>query len=326
MGLRDGKQGQIEMKSEKRQSKPGRHRAIRRGVIMGVVLLTVLIQTSVAMEPIDGFVTPFRTIHVATAETGIVREIAVREGDVVEPGQILARLDDEVHLSLLAIAEKSMQSDGRLRAAATEHRMREERLRKLKALMGRGSARPEEVERAAADAEIAAARLRAVEEDLAVKRLEHERARILWARRSVHAPTLAVVLQIHKELGEFIGPSDPHLMTIVQLDPLLAVFAVPSRRARRLRTGHPVEVRLPESDALLKGIVDSVSPVVDGKSGTMRVEVRLANPQRRLLSGEPCLLLLNNLPDDSHESGLITPTALSEADSPSAGRKSGGTP
>jgi RND family efflux transporter MFP subunit len=277
------------------------------------------------MEPIDGFVTPFRTINVATAETGIVREIIVREGDLVEPGQILARLDDEVHLSLLAIAEKSMQSDGRLKAAETEHRMREQRLSKLEGLIGRGSARPEEVERAAADAEIAAAQLRAIQEELAIKRLDHERARIQWEWRTVHAPTRGVVLRIHKEAGEFIGPNDPHLMTVVQLDPLLAVFAVSSGHARRLRIGDPVRVRLPETNVLVEGAIDSVSPVVDGKSGTMRVEVRLSNPDRQFLSGEPCSLHLN-LPDDSDDSGLTKPVAMTETDSPSAGRRFVGTP
>lgn len=305
---------------------PGGHRAIHRDLTAAVLLLASLIQTSVAMEPIDGFVTPFRTINVAMAETGIVREIIVREGDAVKPGQILARLDDEVHSSLLAIAEKSMQSDGHLKAAETELRIREQRLGKLQGLMGRGSARPEEVERAAADAEIAAAQLRATQEELAIKRLDHERARIQWQRRTAHAPTRGVVLRIHKEAGEFIGPNDPHLMTVVQLDPLLAVFAVPSGHARRLRIGHPVQVRLPEADALVEGAVASVSPVVDGKSGTMRVEVRLANPERRFLSGEPCSLLLDHLPDDSDNSDLTLPIARSEADSSSAVRKIVGTP
>ena len=314
------------MNSEKQLSMPGRGRAIRRRLIAAVVLLTSSIQTSVAMEPIDGFVTPFRTIDVATAETGIVKEVVVREGDTVEAGQILARLDDEVHSSLLAIAEKSMQSDGRLKAAETEHRIRERRLSKLDELVGRGSARPEEVERAAADAEIAAAQLRAIYEELAIKRLEHERARIQWERRTVPAPTGGVVLRIHKEAGEYIGPGDPQLMTIVQLDPLLAVFAVPSRHARRLQIGHPVRVRLPEADALVEGTVESVSPVVDGRSGTMRVEVCLTNLERRFLSGEPCSLLLEHLPDDSDNLGSTTPLAMPAKDSPSAGRRIVGPP
>ena len=262
--------GLFRMKSDKRRRMPEVHRAIGRSLTIAAVLLTSLrtpglAQTSVAMEPIDGFVTPFRTINVATAETGIVREILVREGDTVEPGQILARLDDEVHASLLAIAEKSMQSDGRLKAAETEHRIREQRLSKLEELIERGSARPEEVARAAADAEIAAAQLRAIHEELAIKRLDHERAHIQWERRTVRAPTCGVVLRMHKEAGEFIGPNDPQLMTVVQLDPLLAVFAVPSRHAHGLRVGHPVRVRLPEANAVVDGAVEAVSPVVDGQ-------------------------------------------------------------
>ena len=302
----------------------GRHRAVGRSMTTLVVLLATMIQTSAAVEPIDGFVTPFRTINVATAETGIVREIVVREGDTVEPAQVLARLDDEVHSSLLAIAEKSMQSDGRLKAAEAESRVREQRLSKLQELIGRGSARREEVERAEADKEIAAAQLRAIQQELAIKRLDHERARIQWERRTVRAPMRGVVLRLHKEAGEFIGPNDPQLMTIVQLDPLLAVFAVPSRHARGLHVGHQVQVRLPEAEALVEGAVESVSPVVDGKSGTIRVEVRLHNPQRRFYSGEPCSLFLSHEPDDSDTTNLTTPTSVSKASSPSSNRPAPG--
>ncbi len=104
---------------------------VGRGIPTAVILLFATIQTCGAVEPIDGFITPYRTIEVATAETGIVREIVVRMGDTVEPAQVVARLDDEVHRSLLAIAEKSMQSEGRLRAAQAEARIREQRLGKL---------------------------------------------------------------------------------------------------------------------------------------------------------------------------------------------------
>ena len=112
-----------------------------------------------AAEPIDGFLAPHRSVDVATAETGILRRIVHREGTAVEAGQVLAQLDDEVHAAVMAEAERSMRSAGRREAAYAEQQLRRERLEALEDLLPRGSARPEEVNRARADLEIATAQL-----------------------------------------------------------------------------------------------------------------------------------------------------------------------
>jgi RND family efflux transporter MFP subunit len=185
-----------------------------------------------------------------------------------------------------------MQAEGRLEAARAELQLRQERLCALQELLPRGSARLEEVERARADVEIATAQLRAARDELSVKRLEYERVVQLWQRRTVRSPLTGVVAARFKEEGEFIGPNDPQLLTIMQLDPLLATFAVPSRQAREFCEGQSVQVRLPEAGEVVDGSVHHVAPVIDGRSGTMRVEVRVDNTEQRFLSGEACSLLL----------------------------------
>ena len=231
-------------------------------------------------------------MDVATAETGILRRIVLREGAVVEAGQVLAQLDDEVHAAVMAEAERSMRSAGRREAAYAEQQLRRERLEALQDLLPRGSARIEEVNRARADLEIATAQLRAVQDELEVRQLEYQRAKQQWERRTIYAPCNGVVVRLFKEEGEFIGPNDPQLMTVMQLDPLLATFAVPSGLARKIHPGQVVRIRLPESDTQVEGTVKTVSPVIEGKSGTIRVEVRVDNPQQKFFSGEPCSLLL----------------------------------
>jgi multidrug efflux pump subunit AcrA (membrane-fusion protein) len=109
----------------------------------------------------------------------------------------------------------------------------------------------------------------------------------------VRAPSNGIVVQVAKEEGEFIGPNDPRLLTIVQLDRLLATFAVPSSSARQVRHGQVVTVGLPESNTQVQGTVKLIAPVVEGKSGTMRIEVCVDNSRRQYLSGEPCTLVLD---------------------------------
>ena len=258
------------------------------------IVLSCLGKSISAAEPVDGFLTPFETVEVATGETGVIQDVLVRAGDSVLKGDILVRLQDDIHCSQLVIAETAMNSTGRLEGAQAELRMRQDRLEKLQELHLRGSARPEEITRSQADLEVAAARVHTIEEEMEIKRLEHDRAQIQWARRAVRAPLDAVVLKLHKKSGEFAAPGDPKLITLVQLDPLLGVFAVPSGHARRMRVSQRVQIRLTKTDEFAEATVERIAPVIDVKSGTVRVELRVGNSEGRLYSGEQCELLIGS--------------------------------
>lgn len=264
------------------------HRRAQIAVIAAMVAVTG--GTGWAKQ-IAGFTTPYRSADVASPETGIVAELLVREGDVVKKGQVLATLDVEVHRAQLALAEESMQVHGRLAIARAELNLRRNRLDKLAELETRGNARPEEVERAQADVAIAEGQLLALHEELAIKQRQYERAKVQLGRRTIRAPMSGVVARLFKEEGEFIGPNDPQLLTIVQLDPLLAAFSVPSNDSRRMHVGQQVSIELPMSEVHVQGTIEFVAPVVDGESGTVRVRVRLENAEGRYYGGEPCFLV-----------------------------------
>lgn len=244
----------------------------------------------------DGFTEPYRKVHVASVETGTIKSLEVREGAPVEKGQVVARLDDDVYVALVAIADESMRAEGALKSAEAELRMRRERWEKLMVLRGQGHARQEEVERAAADREIAEARVLATRELIDVKRLEYEKAKIQLARRAIAAPLAGVISAVHKEEGEFVAPTDPYVAEIVMLDPLLATFSIPSRDAAALAVGQPVNVFLDDANRFVDGEVDTVAPVTDAESGTVRVKVRITNPQGQFRCGERCTLQLGGLP------------------------------
>jgi RND family efflux transporter MFP subunit len=245
----------------------------------------------------DGFTEPYRTIDVAAAETGIIASLAVHEGDSVHQGDVLATLDDEVHTALLAIADQAMQSAGALDAALAEQQLRQDRLAKLRTLRGKGHARQEEVERAKADLAIAEAQIRSAREERAIKKLEYQKIKAQLQRRTIRAPSDGVVTTIVKEVGEYVAANDANVLTIVQLDPLLATFSLPSQQAASLQVEQNVTVRSLDMAAmgakgpvLMNGVVDFISPVTDAESGTVRVKVRIANHGGRFRSGERCSL------------------------------------
>jgi len=243
----------------------------------------------------DGFTEPYRQVNVASVETGTIKSIEVREGTPVEKGQVIARLDDDLYLAVLAIADESMRAQSALKAAQVELALRRDRWEKLDALRAQGHARQEEVDRAAADVQMADARVLSAEELMEVKRLEYEKAKIQLARRSILAPLSGIVSVLRKDEGEFVAPNDPYVLEIVALDPLLATFSLPSLDAARLHPDDVVTVYVDGADQLVKGQVETIAPVTDAESGTTRVKVRIANPAGQYRSGERCTLQLEGV-------------------------------
>ena len=169
------------------------------------LLIAVSLAAPAGAFEFDGFTEPYRTISVASDETGIIAELLVREGEAVQSGQALARLNSDVHLSSLAIAEQSMQAQGRLDAASAELQLRKHRQEKLESLRNDGHARQEEVDRARAETAVAEANVRSAREDLQIKKLEHQRIKAQLKRRTIRSPIAGVVTTLHKQQGEFVA-------------------------------------------------------------------------------------------------------------------------
>lgn len=277
------------MKSRRLQL--GRASTSTRYLRAGLALLLIgFLPQPTGAETVQGFTEPYQVIRVAAAETGILVNVHIAEGDTVQEGQPLAELDSEVYRSMLKIAEITMEARGRLDSAMAELELRKRRYEKLQQLQARGLANPEEVLRAKTDLAIAEGTVTSVREDLQAKKYEHERIEQQLSRRTVHSPLSGVVTKLLKRRGEFVSPNDPVVVEIVQLDPLAATFMVTRRQAERLLARKSINVSLIESRTTAVGEVEFVSPTTDAESGMVRVRIRLANDAGRLHSGERCVV------------------------------------
>lgn len=270
--------------------------------ILVATAMTLACSARCLANEIDGFTEPYKTVNVAAVETGTIKSIEVREGESVEEGQIVARLDDEVHQALLNIAAESMHAQGQLNSAEAEVKMRRRRLEKLEALREQGHARQEEVERARADLEIAEAQLLSAHEQQQVRRLEYDKVQVQLERRVIRTPIDGVVNLLHKDVGEFVAPNDPDVLELVCLDPLMATFNVPSYLATRLSLDQTVSVYLDDVEQWVEGQVAIIAPVTDAESSTVRIKVRISNADRKYRSGEHCTLQFESTRSNSRRS------------------------
>jgi len=249
------------------------------------------------MSVIQGFSEPYRLIRVAGLESGVLKRLFVQEGDEVSEGQALAELDTAIHKAALEIAKASRDARGDLDLARAEHRLRQHRLDLLLQLHRDTFASDEETRRARTELEVAAAQFRSAEEKQLLRKLEYDRLAAQLEARTIRAPQDGIVTIVHKQCGEYVGPNDAVVVSIVQLQPLAAVFLVPRQQVAELNVGRSVKLLFPGLNREATGIIEFLSPIVDAGSGTVTVCVRVDNADRSLRAGEPCELLRESQSD-----------------------------
>ncbi|MBC8356715.1 MAG: efflux RND transporter periplasmic adaptor subunit [Planctomycetes bacterium] len=255
---------------------------------IAIALATCGIASHGFAATVEGFTEPFRTIHVASPESGIVSRVFVREGDTVTAGQQLVALDDEVHRMLLEIAKQQMDATGRINSTRAELELHRSRFAKLSELRRAGQAYQQEVDRARADVEVAQGRVLAIEEELTLRKLEHKKIAVQLDRRTVTAPVNGVVTMLTKNPGEYVSPVDPEVLTLVQLNPLRATFLMDRELSAKVRVGSQVTIAFTDSDLKASGVVEQVSELTDAESGTVPVRIRVDNHEGKYRSGERC--------------------------------------
>ena len=240
-------------------------------------------------DAIHGFIAPFRSIELSSDEAGAIAELTVEEGDLVETGGTVAKLDDRVQELQVEIAEELAQTTSQLIAANQLLEKRKEISRRLDELKQRGHASQSEIIRAEMELSIAHAKVLAAKEEKAVREIELRRAEVQLDRRTISSPFDGIVAKIHRREGEFLSPLHPEVATIIQVDKLLASFAIMSNQLDRFEINQEHTIRL-ENGSLVKGSVYRIGVETDSQSGTVDIKLLIQNPTMKLRSGESCSL------------------------------------
>ncbi len=265
-------------------------------IFLAYIILAFAVAPLTAGE-IEGFAEPYKTIDVAAVEPGLLVALLVEEGALVEKHQPIADLHQDVLKASLEIARAQRDSLSPIRAADAEVRLRQSQLGKLKELRKSDNASEEEVNKAELEFELAQSRLLQAQEQHEVRKLEFDRSQLQLDQRSVKSPIKGVVTFVHKDVGEFLSPTDPIVVTVVQLDPLTVIFSVPASAVEELKTGQKLPLRIDGQKQPREAEIELVSQVINAESQTVRVKAKLPNPKYELRSGVKCYLTLANAPE-----------------------------
>jgi len=189
---------------------------------------------------------------------GIVLEILVEEGDQVEAGQVLARLERDRY-----------EFQARQTQAAL-HKIENE-LERARELHARDLISTDQYDRLRFDSES--------------HRAAHDLAQLDLTHTEVRAPIAGVIAERMVKTGNLVTQNQA-LFSIDDFDPLWAVLHVPERELNLLAPGQPAVLKVDAyPNATFEGEVLRISPVVDATTGTFRATISFSDQTGRLRPG-----------------------------------------
>jgi len=221
-----------------------------------------------------------------------VASIAVEEGDVVEKGQLLLRLDPETYNNIIAREEAGVRQNRisieRQRAVVALRKQQYERSQRL--------AEAQLIDRNRLDEDrnqyvVAEADLKSSEEALRRATAVLSDAREQRAKTEIRAPITGRIVSLPIKVGEVAIPSTAslagaQLMKIADTSAIQAEVKVDEADVAKIRMGQRADVfAAAYPDNSLKGSVEKIAltPTVDGQGRSYRVTLAIEAPKDLLL-------------------------------------------
>lgn len=239
----------------------------------------------------QGVLTPWKVCRVACAESGLVQELHVTPGTVVKAGDRLGSLDTDQQRLLVMMATINSRSTGKIDSARAEVDLYQRKLAAIEAGRKNNFTTQSELERAEVDLRISQGRLANELDQLKVEQLNLQKLQAQLDQRTVISPINGTVVRIFKEVGEFVAPTAPEIMEIVDTSKLRATFFLSADEVLRLKALAAVRIEL-DGQTAMQADLEYVAPIADGESGLIEVRLIIANPSLQVI-GSSCLLLLD---------------------------------
>lgn len=241
-----------------------------------------------------GTLTALNTAMVRPKVDGELVAVLFKEGQLVQAGEVLARIDPRSLDAQVLQAQGQLAKDSALLANAQLD------LKRYEDLLAKGAIARQQVE-------TQSALVRQLQGTVESGQAQLKLAQLQRSFSDVRAPISGRLGLKQADLGSLVRSSDPNgLVSITQTHPMAAVFAIPEVHVadlqRQLRARQPVRVEAWSRDdatLLATGVVDSTDNAIDTSTGTLRIKASLPNPKGELFPNQfaSIRLLINDLKD-----------------------------
>jgi RND family efflux transporter MFP subunit len=257
-------------------------------------LAAVLALPAAALGPVvveaadlDCLIQAYELVGVASPVEGLVEQITVDRGDLVEQGQVLVTLESAAEKAVLAVARARAELEAAIKSNQVRLDFGVRRFDRTQDMFKKDLIPLKEMDEAETAKILGELGLLEAHENRRLAELDLQRASVALALRTIRSPITGVVVERLLSPGEFVGQAA--ILKIARIDPLRVEVFVPVAMLGRIRLGMRGEVR-PESpvNGVYEAQVTVVDRVVDAASGTFGVRLELPNPDYRLPAGLKC--------------------------------------
>jgi multidrug efflux system membrane fusion protein len=224
--------------------------------------------------------------HIVTVRPqvpGVLRQVLVKDGDRVKPGQVLFRIDSRTFEASIAQAQASVARDEANLALARAQEAR------LKPLLERDF-----ITRAEYDT--AVANLSALQAQVEAGRATLELARIQYDHTYIRAPIAGRIGEITVQAGNFVAPAPagsivPPLVTINRTNPVSVNFSLPQQLLETVRRHQGAGLRVvvmreQGGEPIGTGRLTFIDNSVNTATGTITMKATLPNDREQLWPGQ----------------------------------------
>ena len=241
--------------------------------------------SNIDMSKHEGIAIPSQQVELIAPFPGILQQIDVKEGDRVNQGQLLAKMDDRIQQFTVSLAQQQAESNAaidRSQAALDEAQLVFDQTNQMveRRAASQFEARRAEVLLAQAKADLDLARETKAQ---AQTNLLLEAQRL--SQHRVEAPFAGQIIRIYTEPGETINDEDP-ILSMASLSPLEVNLYLPVALHGQLQQGnnYTLNALTPINRPLTAKLV-FIDPIIDSASETFRTLWTIENPDYTLPAG-----------------------------------------
>ncbi|PLX96755.1 MAG: hypothetical protein C0621_01430 [Desulfuromonas sp.] len=206
---------------------------------------------------------------------GQVLRLAVKEGEEVAPGTLLAELGDHTASERLREAEAAISEARKNRdMAVARQKLADQTQQRFDRLFAAAAVTPQEMDKVTAEATIAKESLEAAEASLVRATAARDAAKTALSYTRITAPYAATVVRHEVQEGSTVLPGTP-LVVLDRRDGWLVRLNIPESLYDAIAIGTVLDVEVPTLSLTLKGEVEELFPATDPRSRSSQAKVRL---------------------------------------------------
>jgi RND family efflux transporter MFP subunit len=239
---------------------------------------------------LDCMIEAHQIVEIRNPAEGIIKEILVDRGDLVEKEQILVVLESGPEKAAVDLWRFRSNMNASINAAEARLDFSEKKEKRMKELYKEDFVSLSEKEEAEAEKRLAEAQYHEAIENKKLAELELQRAVEVLNMRTIRSPFSGLVMERFLHPGAVtLNDEKKPILKIAEINPLYVEVMAPISMFGKINEGSKIKV-IPEipRGTNFTAIVQKVDRIVDAPSGTFSIRAELPNTNFQIPAGIKC--------------------------------------